>query len=320
MIFRIIRIILTVAVALLVLGIFSCENTDNVIPEDHVHVMGDEVKENIVLPTCSKEGSYDIVVRCVQCYTEISRTAYSIPVVDHLYGDPVKENLVEATCYSDGSYDNVVYCTFCNYEFSREHVSVDMVEHTPAEPVEEVKVPAKCKVGGVCDSVVKCTWCDTELSRQEKHIPPTRHSWSKLKCVNCGIDYSVGESLDLALSEDGTYYIVAGYGTCLDVDLVIPSHYNGIPIKEIANYAFYNCYLIESASIPSTVTRIGYGAAWGCTSLKKLLIEDKNGWCLMEGYDDTEGIEIPSFLLFDTSMYLSKLTGGDYFWLTKNEK
>ena len=324
MVYKIIRIaLITVLALLLILALSyngSNHNSGNVIPDDHVHTEGAVTMENVVLPTCSADGGYDNVLRCSQCEAEMSRTSYVLPSVDHVYSEPVRENEVEATCLEEGGYDKVIYCSFCNLELSRDYISVGMVEHNPGEPIEEVKVPAGCKVGGLCDSVVKCTWCETELSRTEKHISPARHSWSEYKCTKCGIDYSVAEALDLALSEDGTYYMVVGYGSCLEVDLVIPSHYNGLPIKEIANYAFYNCYLIESAYIPSTITRIGYGAAWGCTSLQKLLIEDKNGWYLMEGYDDTEGLAIPAIFLYDTSMYLSKLTGGDYFWLTKEEK
>ena len=314
----IISVLLSVLFLSVILILFGCQG-ENTPPEEHTHIAGEAVRTDEKAPTCAAEGSYALVVYCVECDIELSRTSYAIPIVNHKYNDPIRENEVEATCANDGSYDCVVYCAFCDYEFSRTSEIIPKVDHTPAEAVEEVKVAPKCKTSGVSISVVKCTWCDTELSREEKHIPPSRHSWSNYKCIICGVEYSVAESLDLALSEDGTYYIVVGYGTCLEVDLVIPSYYNGLPIKEIANYAFYNCYLIESAYIPSTITRIGYGAAWGCTSLKKLLIEDRNGWYLMEGYDDTDGIAIPAIFLFDTSIYLEKLTGGDYFWLTKNE-
>ena len=73
------------------------------------------------------------------------------------------------------------------------------------------------------------------------------------------------------------------------------------------------------AYIAESIERIGYGAAMGCTALEKLVFEDIQGWNLMEGYDDTEGLSIPSFMMINTSIYLEKLVEGDYFWLTKDQ-
>jgi len=69
---------------------------------------------------------------------------------------------------------------------------------------------------------------------------------------------SVG--LSYTISTDGKYYIVSGVGTCEDTEIIIPAVFNGLPVKEIANNAFYNKTAITSFSIPDSITSIGYNA------------------------------------------------------------
>jgi len=60
------------------------------------------------------------------------------------------------------------------------------------------------------------------------------------------------EGLQYTLSNDGTYYICTGLGTATDLDIVIASHYNGLPVKEIDDGAFRRKG-ITSVVIPDTV-------------------------------------------------------------------
>lgn len=48
---------------------------------------------------------------------------------------------------------------------------------------------------------------------------------------------------------------------------------------EIAVYAFRNCEKLESISIPTGVSMIGFGAFGGCDSLERVEIEDLSAWC-----------------------------------------
>lgn len=50
----------------------------------------------------------------------------------------------------------------------------------------------------------------------------------------------------------------------------IPSTYNGLPVKAIANGAFSNCNLVTEVTIPSSVTTIEQNAFDSCTSLEKV--------------------------------------------------
>ena len=47
------------------------------------------------------------------------------------------------------------------------------------------------------------------------------------------------EGLEFGLLSDGASYALIGMGTCTDIDLVIPSHYNGLPVTRILTYSTF---------------------------------------------------------------------------------
>ncbi len=89
------------------------------------------------------------------------------------------------------------------------------------------------------------------------------------------IKYS--EGLEYKLSEDRSYMILCGKGTCKDTTIAIPPTYNDLPVKEIENGAF-GVRLIDSASyireviIPDSVVKIGANAFRNCEYLSKVHI------------------------------------------------
>ena len=56
---------------------------------------------------------------------------------------------------------------------------------------------------------------------------------------------------------NGDEYRVVGLGTATDVDIVIPSKYNGLQVTSIGGYAFSNCKSLTSVAIGDSVTSIG---------------------------------------------------------------
>ncbi len=93
------------------------------------------------------------------------------------------------------------------------------------------------------------------------------------KCDDCG--YLIeSQGLSFTLSDDETYYIVSGMGTCADTDIVIPALYNGKMVKEIRNYAFEDCDSLTSVTIGDGVTSIGKRAFNHCDSLTSITIPD----------------------------------------------
>ena len=72
------------------------------------------------------------------------------------------------------------------------------------------------------------------------------------------------EGLDYTISDDESYYIVSGIGTYAEKEIIIPSTYQGLPVKKIGNSAFKDRSFITNITIPSSVTSIGSYAFSGC--------------------------------------------------------
>lgn len=72
--------------------------------------------------------------------------------------------------------------------------------------------------------------------------------------------------------KDGTSCEVSGIGTCTDIDIIIPSTYNGKQVTGIAGGAFYDCSDITNIKIQSGVIKIGASAFRGCSKLKGITI------------------------------------------------
>lgn len=69
------------------------------------------------------------------------------------------------------------------------------------------------------------------------------------------IQYS--EGLDYELTKDGKGYIVTGLGTCQSLKLVIPPSYNGLPVVEIGDRAFFECLKVGYVVLPDTIVTLG---------------------------------------------------------------
>ena len=245
------------------------------------HIYSDPVRENEVSSTCQVQGSYDEVTYCSVCNEVGSRNEVVLPLADHSYSDPVRENEVAPTCQVQGSYDEVVYCSACNKTVSFKTVVLPRADHYCTSPTTE-NLTATCKEDGTVEYVEYCDTCNIEISRTQKTVKASGHIWQNNACTVCHTRYSVAECLDLELSEDGTYYIITGIGTFTGTTLEIPSTYNNKIVKEIADYAFANCTFVTKAIIPISITKIGRGAAFGCTGLREIEFKNVRGWHLRE--------------------------------------
>ncbi|MCR5705412.1 MAG: leucine-rich repeat domain-containing protein [Acholeplasmatales bacterium] len=86
--------------------------------------------------------------------------------------------------------------------------------------------------------------------------------------ITTGCRVHVDMTVKYTLSDDESYYVVTGFEADEDTNYIsIKDSYEGIPVKEIAEYAFRNSSCI-GASIPSSVEKIGYGAFEGCSNLE----------------------------------------------------
>lgn len=78
------------------------------------------------------------------------------------------------------------------------------------------------------------------------------------------------EGLKFKSINNGRAYSVSGIGECTDLDIVIPSEYNGKPVTAIANSAFFSNKEITSVKIPEGVTSIGSDAFGSCFKLENV--------------------------------------------------
>ena len=134
-----------------------------------------------------------------------------------------------------------------------------------------MSILVSCKIDGSNsdDTTTTTTTTSTTTNKESPPDPPEDDKYSK--------------GLDFALNDDGQSYSVTGIGTCADVDIVIPSTYNGLPVTNIADAAFAAVDLetgefiespIISVVIPNSVISIGSGAFAACTYLKYVEIPD----------------------------------------------
>ncbi len=87
-------------------------------------------------------------------------------------------------------------------------------------------------------------------------------------------DLTASDWLKYELSEDGTYYTIVGVTDRVEENLVIPSTYEGLPVKAIREGAF-SAYRITSVYLPASITEIGEEAFVGCL-ITKITIEEGN--------------------------------------------
>ncbi|MBR5278282.1 MAG: leucine-rich repeat protein, partial [Clostridia bacterium] len=117
---------------------------------------------------------------------------------------------------------------------------------------------------------------------QSISIPPTgEHSYGSSSCFYCG-KLKPSEGLSYVQNDSG--YTVSR-GSCTDSYVVIPDSFNGMPVNQIADFAFsYNTpsntstdvwnSTMEKVYIPNSVKYIGRYAFDGCEMLTEVTIPD----------------------------------------------
>ncbi len=177
------------------------------------HSPAEAVQENRTEATCLTTGSYDSVVYCETCHTELSRETKTIPSKGHTEAEAVEENRVEATCAKTGSYDLVVKCSVCTLELSRETKKIEKTDHKNV--VIDAEVPATCtQIGwtegshcGDCDTIIKAQEVINVAAHTEETIPAvevgcTTSGWTEGK--KCSVCNTILEAQTLIPAEGHT--------------------------------------------------------------------------------------------------------------------
>lgn len=84
----------------------------------------------------------------------------------------------------------------------------------------------------------------------------------------------VSDKLVFTLNEGETAYTVTDMDSSAAGTVTIPASYNGLPVTDIAERAFYNCSSLTAITIPEGVTSIGSSAFYGCSGLTAVTIPE----------------------------------------------
>ena len=127
------------------------------------HVPSDPIIDNEILATCSKEGSYDVVVKCSNCGEEISREA---KVAEKLAHTEVIMSAIPPACTETGLTEGKK-CSVCG------EILVAQEEISATGHTEEI-LPAReitCTVSGLTEGK-KCSVCGEILVAQVETPAP----------------------------------------------------------------------------------------------------------------------------------------------------
>ncbi len=104
------------------------------------------------------------------------------------------------------------------------------------------------------------------------------HDFVDGKC-RCGEEQGIVEEiysqgLEYKLSEDETYYILTGIGSCTDVNLNISPVYQDKSVEIIQDHAFFENYSLISVNIPKSIKAIGESSFYNCGHLVTVTFEE----------------------------------------------
>ena len=105
------------------------------------------------------------------------------------------------------------------------------------------------------------------------------------------------EGLEYTLSNDGNYYIVSGIENVLEERIHIDPMHEGLPVKEIGDYAFQSCENIKEVKLHDTLTTIGHYAFYYCKALENIELPESVktiGYLSFAYCESLKTIDLPS--------------------------
>ena len=245
--------------------------------------------------TCTESGLQER--ECSVCHIVEEETVWAL---GHDYSSEwtIDE---EPTCEGVGSKSR--HCSRCD-------AKTDITE-VPANghSWDEWVITEKATCTGEGNRKRECSACNES---QEEIIPALGHEYSEKwiidkeatetsvgersrYCVRCGDRTDITEipclpytdGLTYALNASGDGYIVTGIGIADVTELNITPVYNGLPVVEIGERAFYNCINLTSIEFPDSISVIGDSAFLGCDKLIHVYIGDIGAWCSIAFENET---------------------------------
>ena len=207
--------------------------------------------------TCTKDGTK--TAKCDRC-DETKTIADEGSAKGHKPSDYISDK--EPTCTEAGSKHKE--CTVCGETLETVEVPAKGHDYSTEWAVDK---EATCQKTGIKSH--HCTRCDAKTDETE--IPLADHNYVDGVCTVCGNEeLAEATGLEYTLSADKSYYIVSDLGEETRTRFIIPATYNGMPVKEIDEMAFYQKKNIIQVVLPDSIEKIGISAFYQCSDLKEI--------------------------------------------------
>lgn len=151
------------------------------------HTAGTPVKENVIEPKCTTQGSYESVTYCAACNILMSRDTVITDSIGHIWNETIEKS--KATCTEIGI--TIQTCKTCMFTLTAKQAPLG---HAMSDTFI-VDTPARCGVEGLQSK--HCARCDHH--EEESVIPALEHIMGESEIVNAPKCLSPGESQTVCL-------------------------------------------------------------------------------------------------------------------------
>lgn len=241
----------------------NCTGLESVILHDGISYIGADAFENcellkeITLPKSLDCIPASLFANCINLErvvigNEVERIVfgafYDCSALRELYylGTIAEWNKIEKDeFWNIASSITVVHCSDGDVEIEK-NTNCTHPEYTATE-----NMPTCTESATVYYSCLSCGYGWNEI------LPPLGHKFVNNICTDCGAEaeYDGSQGLEYKISDDGTYAILVGIGTCTDTDIVVATTYDGLPVTRIGG-GFYKIDTIRSVTVTENVTYI----------------------------------------------------------------
>ena len=136
------------------------------------HDFGEPTRENETAPTCTADGGYDLITRCLRCGEMAAFEHVTVEALGHDWGAWQTEK--EPTCTEEGLEFRL--CKRCG---ERDEQTTDALGHDFGEPTRENETAPTCTAAGGYDLVTRCLRCGERSACEHIDLEALGHDWDE---------------------------------------------------------------------------------------------------------------------------------------------